>query len=151
MEGTMKKIAAVAVIPLFAGFLWAQQDQATHSSTTTTTTWNGTLVDAGCRTTQTEHKESRTQTSPDSSSTSTSRTESSSTSTECPVTTTTTTFGLVTPEGKYIRFDQPSNTKVVEIVKGNHKWTETITEKKPLKVQVVGTPNGDVVVVERIQ
>ena len=155
MEGTMKKIAAVAVIPLFAGFLWAQeaaqQDQATQSTTTTTTTLSGTLVDAGCRTTQTEHKESSSQTSPDRSSSSTSKTETTSTSTECPVTTTTTTFGLMTPEGKYIRFDEPSNTKVVEIVKGNKKWTQYITEKKPLKVQVVGTPNGDVMVVQTIR
>jgi hypothetical protein len=147
----MKKIAAVAVIPLFAGFLWAQQDQAAQSTTTTTTTWNGTLVDAGCRTTHTQHKESSSQTSPDRSSSTASRTETESTTTDCPVTTTTTSFGLLTPEGKYIRFDQPSNVKVVEMVKGNKKWTETITEKKPLKVEVVGAPNGDVVVVQRIQ
>ena len=163
MEATMKKIAAVAVIPLFAGFLWAQQqeapqpapqqDQAAQQSTTTTTktTWNGTLIDAGCRTTQTEHKESSTQTSPDQRSTSASRTESSSTSTECPVTTTTTTFGLLTSDGKYVRFDEPSNVKIVEMVKGNKKWTEYIHEKKPLKVQVLGAPNGDVIVMERIQ
>jgi hypothetical protein len=152
----MKKIAAVAVIPLFAGFLWAQQqqaqqDQAAQSTTTTTTTWNGTLVDAGCRTTHTQRTESSSQTSPDQRSTTASRTQSESTSTDCPVTTTTTAFGLMTPEGKYVRFDDPSNVKIVEIVKGNKKWTETITEKKPLKVQVVGTPNGDIVVMQRIQ
>jgi len=54
----MKKLAAVAVIPLFAGFLCAQQRDTTETQTTTTkTTWNGTLVDAGCRATHTESKE----------------------------------------------------------------------------------------------
>ena len=148
----MKKFAAVAVIPLFAGFLAQAQDQATQTTTTTTkTTWNGTLVDASCRsTTQTERKES-TSTSPDQSTT-TSKTETShTTTTECPVTTTTTTFGLLTPEGKYVRFDDPSNTKIVEIVKSNKKWNKYVSDKQPLKVQVVGTPNGDVVVMETIR
>ena len=146
----MKKIAAVAVIPLFAGFLWAQQDQATQTTTITTkTTFNGTLVDAACRsTTKTEHKESSS-TSPDQST----KTESSSTSTtqDCPVTTTTTSFGLLTPEGKYVRFDDPSNTRIVEIVKTNKKWNTYVTDRKPLQVRVVGRPNGEMVVLESIQ
>src|SRR5690348_12905091 len=112
----MKKFAAVAVIPLFAGYLWAQAGQTTRTETTTTT-YNGTLVDAGCRTTHTEHKETS---NPDATTSSTKTTTTDST--DCPVTTTTTTFGLMTPDGKYIRFDEPSNTRVVEMVKGNKKW-----------------------------
>ena len=70
---------------------------------------------------------------------------------ECPVLTTTTTFGLLTPEGRYITFDEPSNTKIVEVVKTNTGWTRFITERKPLRVKVIGTANGDVVVMESIR
>src|ERR1700688_1518781 len=101
----MKKFANVAMIPLFAGFLWAQ---ATKTETTTTkTTYNGTLMDAGCVNKQTEHKEPTT------------KTETTNEVMDCPVTTTTTTFALQTPDGKYVRFDDPSNSRIVEVVKGN--------------------------------
>ena len=147
----MKKLAALAVIPLFAGFLFAQTEQSTQTETTTTTTegsnWEGTLVDAGCYTTHSEHRESNA-TNPDGSTTTT-RTETKETT--CPVTSTTTTFGLVTPEGKYMRFDEPSNTRVVEIVKNHKDWVREMKENKPVKVHVIGKPNGDVVVVESIR
>src|SRR5437879_3674158 len=137
----MKKLAALAMIPLFAGFLYAQ-DQPTRSSetrtTTTTTTWNGTLIDASCQATHTEHHESTT-TRPNE--TTTTKTDSHQT-TDCPVTTTTTSFGLMTPEGQYIRFDQPSNTKIVEVVKSNKEWNRYMSDRQPFKVRVVGTPNG---------
>lgn len=143
----MKKFAAVAAIPFFAGFLWAQAEQTTRTETTTTrSTYNGTLVDASCQTTHTVHKETS---NPDENTTKTTTTTTEST--ECPVTTTTTTFGLITPDGKYVRFDDPSNTRVIEMVKGNKKWHTYVEGKKPLKVRVVGTPNGDVMVVEKIQ
>jgi hypothetical protein len=64
------------------------------------------------------------------------------------VTTTTTTFGLLTPEGRYVRFDEPSNTKIVEVVKGNKRWVKYMTDKEPIRVHVVGRPHGDVVVFE---
>jgi hypothetical protein len=142
--GVMKKIASWAVIPLCAGFLWAQDTKT--ETTTTKTTYNGTLMDAGCMTKQTEHKETTT----DENSTTT-RTRTTSEVTECPVTTTTTTFALQTADGKYVRFDDPSNTKIVEVVKGNKTWTKSINDRKPVKVRVVGTPNGDVVVMESIR
>jgi hypothetical protein len=143
---TMKKFAAVAVIPLFAGFLGAQQRETTET-TTTKTTWNGTLIDAGCRATHTENKE--TAVTDQAGNTTTTKTETKTI--ECPVTTTTTSFGLLTPEGRYVRFDDPSNTQIVEVVKRNKKWNTYITERKPLRVRVVGRPDGDVVVMESIQ
>src|SRR6266536_2307150 len=104
---TMKKrLAAGALIPLFAGFLCAQQQTTETHTTTTKTTWNGTLVDASCRATHTENKE--TKTSDEAGNSTVTRTQTQTI--ECPVTTTTTTFGLVTSEGRYIRFDEPSNT-----------------------------------------
>ena len=133
----MKKLALLA-IPLLAGFLFAQSSQTT--TTTTTTNWNGTLVDWGCHTTHMESKESNP----------TSTTTTTKDSTDCPVTTTSTTFGLLTPEGKYVRLDDTGNTRVIEMVKGN-KWHTYITEKKPIKVHVVGSQNGEVVVVKTIQ
>ena len=42
---------AITLVPLFVGFLFAQESTRTE---TTTTTWNGTLVDEGCRTTRTK-------------------------------------------------------------------------------------------------
>ena len=121
----MQKLAAAAVIPLFAGFLCAQQsNQApqtteTQTTTTTTTTFNGTLVDAGCQATHTENKET-TSTDPAGNTTTT---KTKTETIECPVTTTTTTFGLLTPEGRYVRFDDPSNTRIVEIVKTTRNGT----------------------------
>jgi len=67
------------------------------------------------------------------------------------VTTTTTSFGLLTPEGRYVRFDDPSNSRIIEVVKRNKKWNTYITERTPLKVRVIGRPEGDVVVMESIQ
>jgi len=144
----MKKFATVAVIPLFAGFLWAQVTKT--ETTTTKTTYNGTLMDANCVTKHTEHKETTSKSTPDETSTTT-RTETSNEVTDCPVTTTTTTFALQTPGGQYVRFDDPSNTKIVEVVKSNKTWTRSVSDRKPLKVRVVGTPNGDVVVMESIR
>src|SRR4051812_647970 len=112
MEGTMKKLTTLAAIPLFAGFLWAQADQTqtqTQTTTTTTTNWNGTLVDASCRATQTAHRESTETSHLDENTTKTTTTKTDSYANECPVTTTTTTFGLMTPKGEYVTFDEPSN------------------------------------------
>jgi hypothetical protein len=136
----MKKLAVLAVTPLFAGFLFAQTTTRETTTTTNAMNINGMLVDAGCQTTHMERKES----SPTSTTTTTRDT------TDCPVTESTTTFGLLTPEGKYVRLDDASNTRVVEMVKGKH-WHTYITEKKPIKLHVVGQQNGDVVVVKTIQ
>ena len=141
----MLKLAALAIIPLFAGYLCAQE--TTETRTTTTKTWNGTLVDAGCQATHTEHKETTTK-NPDRSVTT--RTEHTET-VECPVITSTSSFGLLTADGQYIRFDDPSNTKIIEMVKSNKKWNKYITDRAPLRVSVVGSPHGDVVVLESIR
>ena len=135
----MVKLTALALVPVFAGFLCAQ----TETRTTTTTTYNGTLLDAGCVATHTVTKET---TANDRSTTTTTTTKN----VECPATTETTVFELMTAEGKHIRFDPDSNTKIVSVVKGNHEWTKTIQERRPLQVRVVGTPKGDVVVLESI-
>ena len=146
----MKKLATMAMIPLFVGFLGAQSPKT--ETTTTKTTYNGTLMDAGCVSKHTEHKETTTKSTPDEGSTrTTTKTETSHEVLDCPVTTTTTTFALQTPEGKYVRFDDPSNSKIVEVVKGNKVWTKSIDEHKPFKVRVIGTPNGEVVVVDSIR
>jgi hypothetical protein len=154
----MKQFAVVAVIPLFAGFLWAQEaeraqqppQQQTTEITTTKTTWNGTLVDAVCQTTHSVRKESSTS-NPNESTARTETTQTTTDTTDCPITTTTTSFGLLTREGKFVRFDDPSNVKVIEIAKSNKEWKQAMEGKKPVKVQVVGTANGEVVLVETIK
>src|SRR5258708_26489340 len=116
----MKRFLAIGMIPLFAGFLFAQ-DQRRTETTTTKTTWNGTLIDAACQSSHSEHHEASTKTNSDQSVTT--KTESSHSETvDCPVTTTTTSFGLLTSDGRYIRFDQPSNTRAVEVVSSNKSW-----------------------------
>jgi len=156
----MKKLTAIAAIPLFAGFLFAQSQTQTETKTTethTTTqsdnnnTWTGTLVDASCRTSQTAHREATETTHPDENTTRTTTSKSDSYVTECPVTTSTTSFGLMTPDGKYVSFDEPSNTKVVEVMKRNKNWSRSMSSHQPVKVTVVGNRHGDAVVVESIK
>jgi hypothetical protein len=130
------KVRTLSVIPIFAGFLMAQ-DQVRTETRTTNTTWSGVLVDADC--TRTERKETTNDPL--------NRTVTTVTETEtCPVTPRTRTFGLVTRDGRYIRFDNPSNTRVVEIVRSNPAFAET----NPVKVTAIGMANGDVAVVESL-
>jgi len=163
----MTKLAAMAAIPLFAGYLMAQSDQAPQqqqqqpqqqsgqaaqqtsqtnsTSTTTTTTYSGTLVDAGCYKTNSQKKESN------SDAAGSTTTESNSMATNCPATTETTSFGLMTPEGKYVAFDDPGNQRVIEVVKSNKDWSSAFSSRKPVKVHVIGMANGDTLVVKEIK
>ncbi len=147
----MKKLAMLAVVPLFAGYLCAQQTETQTKTTTTTTnnqTWNGTLVDAGC---YSQHSSERRDSTTDANGNTTRTHQESSTTTTCPVTEETTQFGIVAPSGQYMAFDQPSSERVVEMVHKHHKWNTYITEKKPINVRVIGTPNGNLIVVRNIQ
>jgi len=150
-EETMFKLTAAVVISLFAGFVYAQQTptvQKTETQTTTNaTTWHGTLVDARCQATHTENKE--TTNTDAAGNTTTTKTETKTI--ECPATMTSTSFELLTPEGRYIRFDDPSNARIVETVKNNKKWAKFLNDHEPLKVQVVGKTNGELIVLESIQ
>src|ERR1700738_1508067 len=101
----MIKFAAVAMIPLFAGFLCAQDQQTTRTEThssTTKTSWNGTLIDAACQSSHSEHHESSSSSSSEGGVT-TNKTESSHSETTkdaaCPVTTTTPSLRLLTHDG----------------------------------------------------
>lgn len=155
----MIRFAAIAVIPLFAGFLYAQNTETTthsesHTSTTRSTNWDGTLVDASCRASHSEHHESSSTSRSDNgvtSRTESSHSESSRTDNDCPVTSSTTSFGFTTPDGHYMRFDNPSNTRIVQEMRTNKTWTKSINDKEPVRVHVVGTPNGDVVVMDSIR
>jgi hypothetical protein len=132
------KAATLFIIPILAGSLTAQ-GQVRTEVTTTKTSWNGVLVDATCQNTHVERKETTTDPLR--------RTETTVTQTvNCPVTPATTTFGLVTSDGRYIRFDNPSNTRVVEMVRSNRSFADPA----PVKVTVIGTANGDMAVVESL-
>lgn len=140
------KFAVFTLVPLFAVFLNAQETVRTETHTSTTsTTYNGRLVDAGCGSTQIE--ESHTTTIGVSRQTQITRTNS----VQCPVTSTTSSFGLVTPDGRYIRFNRTSNTRISEIVKNNHSWSKDLRDRKPINVQVVASPNGDEIEMESIR
>jgi hypothetical protein len=142
----MYRVAVLGMIPMVAGFLAVAQEQ-TRTETRTTTTWNGRLVDAACESSHTEHTEITTTKNPDSTTTRTQRTR---TDTVCPVTPATMTFGILTSDGRFIRFDDPGNVRVREMMKDNHAWSQSIAASRPVEVQVVGTPNGDVTVVDSI-
>ncbi len=152
----MKKLTAIAIAPLFAGFLFAQTEQSAQretktETTTTTNTWSGTLVDASCRTTHTAHRESTETSKVDENTTKQTKTTTDSSRVECPVTTTTSSFGIMTSDGKYIAFDDPSNTKVIQVLKSNKDWSKNLEDRKPVSVRVVGNQKGDVIVVESIK
>lgn len=134
--------ATVTILSVFTICLSAQ-DQRRTEVTTTKTTWSGTLVDAACQGSRTEHHESTRQSSADR----TTRTETTRVETvECPATITTSAFGVLTADGRFIRFDNPSNSRVIEVVRSNR----ALADRTPLRVSVVGTVNGDVAVVESI-
>jgi hypothetical protein len=144
----MKLTTAIA-ISFFVGCLGAQTDQTTQTTTTTTTTnvdLNGTLVDQGCYTT---HTQKTTETTSNENSTTT--TETTRIESECPASATSTSFGLLTPEGKFIRFDDAGNSRVLEMVKTNKDWRNYIVSRKPVKVRVMGTADGDAFVLKEIR
>ncbi|HEX3877670.1 MAG TPA: hypothetical protein VHW24_11830 [Bryobacteraceae bacterium] len=145
----MKKFAVIAAVPLFAGLVMAQSQQTAATTTTTsaqTSNFDGALVDQGCYTTHVQQKNSNTDVKG-----ATSQTVSDRYTTECPVTAETSSFGMVTPEGKFVRFDDAGNTQIVQMVKSNKDWNDSITNKKPVKVHVIGTENGGVIVIKEIR
>jgi hypothetical protein len=144
------KLTSVAMLSIFVGCLGAQTSTQSQTTTTTTTTaapvnLDGTLVDQNCYTTHSRSKE----TSSDQNSTTT--TVTTKDSSDCPVTTSTKTFGLLTPDGKMVRFDDASNSRVVEMMKSDKDFTGDIDQHRPVKVRVVAMPNGDVMVVKEIK
>jgi len=141
----MKRLATIALVPIFAGFLFAQAQEAQRETTTTTTTFNGTLVDAGCYSTHSHSKDTN------SNGNSTTTTETTKVSTNCPVTSSSSSFGLMTEDGKYISLDPAGNQRVVELVKSNKDWQQNMSEHKPVTVHVIGRPNGDTIVVKEIK
>lgn len=155
----MKKLTAIAALPLCAGLMFAQsQSQSaqreTKTETTTTTqssTWNGTLVDASCRMTHSAHRESTETSKVDENTTKTTKTTSTENRMECPITASTATFGLMTADGKYIPFDETSNAKVSAAMRSNDQWSKSIQDKKPVSVTVVGNNKGDTIVIESIK
>ena len=153
----MTKFAVIAALPLLAGFALAQDQQTqtqTQTRTTTTTTqsgargdntWNGTLVDQGCYT-QRVHK-----TESNSDGNTTTQTESTKVTTACPVSNQTTSFGMITSDGKYVHFDDAGNAKIMQMMKSDKDWDNNLQNHKPMEVRVVGTANGDVVVIKQIK
>jgi hypothetical protein len=133
----MKTLATVGLIPLFACWLCAQD--------TMNSNFEGTLIDEGCHNTRTEHHESSSTSNPATGSSTTTQSDSVRTSSECPITTSTTSFGMMTADGHYVHFDEPSNTRIVEYVKRHGHYNE------PVKVKVVGSRKGDVIVMDTIQ
>ena len=67
------------------------------------------------------------------------------------MTTSTTSFGLMTADGKVVHFDQASNAKVQEMMKSNQDWSNAINQHKPVQVQVIASPDGDVMVIKEIK
>jgi hypothetical protein len=141
------KFVTITAISMLLGSVAFAQDQTRTVVTTSKTTWNGVLVDAACQSSHTERKET---TREDNGNKTTQTERTIRETTECPVTTSTTTFGLLTSDGRFVRFDNPSNTRVVEIVRSNRDMNRYLADRTPVQVKVVGTANGDVAVVESL-
>ncbi len=62
---------------------------------------------------------------------------------ECAVNCAKSGFGLVTPEGKFLKFDEAGNARTLAALKKS-------TKEKDLKAKVTGTLSGDVLKVEAI-
>jgi hypothetical protein len=144
------KLATIAMFSIFVGCLGAQTSQQSETKTTTTTAnapvnLDGTLVDQNCYTSHTHSKE--TNSDPNSTTTTTTTKDTSN----CPVTTATKTFGLLTPDGKMVRFDDASNTRVVEMMKSDKGFNDDMNGHRPVKVRVVAMPNGDVMLIKDIK
>lgn len=144
------KLTILAVSSLFMGFLSAQTNQISRQpdqrDMAATTNVDGTLVDQGCHSTHSRRTE--TTTNPDNSTTTT---EITHVVTECPVTTTTTSFGVMTPDGRYLRLDDGGNTRVVEMIRSNPNWGDEIRDHRPVRVRIIGTENGDVIMIRDIR
>ena len=69
----------------------------------------------------------------------------------CPVTTSTTSFGLITSDGQFVRFDEASNAKVSQELKTNNKWTKDVNGGKQISAKVRGTMMGDSLQVESVK
>jgi len=52
-------------------------------------------------------------------------------------------FGIVTPEGKFLKFDEAGNARTLSTLK-------KLTKDKDLKAKVTGTVDGDVIRVQAI-
>ena len=145
------KILSIATAALFVGGCLCAQ-QSSQSTTTTTTTvapvnMEGTLIDQGCVTSHTHSRE--TTTNPDSTTTTT--TETTKYNSECPATTSTTSFALMTPEGRMIHFDPASNSRVVGVLRTDRTFTNDMQEHRPVKVRIVATPDGNVMIIKNIK
>jgi hypothetical protein len=145
------KLITTAML-FFVGCLGAQTSQQSESKTTTTTAatnapvnLDGTLVDQSCYTTHTHTKE--TNSDPNSTTTTVTTKDSS----DCPVTTSTKTFSLRTPDGKMVRFDDASNTRVVQMMKSDKDFNDDMNGHRPVRVRVVAMPNGEVMVIKDIK
>jgi hypothetical protein len=53
-------------------------------------------------------------------------------------------YGLVLPDGKFVKFDEMGNAKALSVLK-------TTTKEKDAKAKVTGSLDGDVIKVETIQ
>ena len=53
-------------------------------------------------------------------------------------------YGLVLPDGKFVKFDETGNAKALSVLK-------TTTKEKDAKAKVTGSLDGDVIKVETIQ
>src|SRR6266853_3855352 len=84
-------------------------------------TWNGTLVDVMCK-----------------------NKDLASHTTKCAVSCAKGGYGLVLPDGKFVKFDEAGNAKALTTLKATSK-------EKDLKAKVSGTLDGDTVQVSSIE
>jgi hypothetical protein len=122
----MNRYAVAVMVTLVSGCLCAQTRPKD-------TTWKGTLVDTGCRSSQSE----RQKTASDLSSYRNSYSK--------------TVYGLMTADGTCIPLDVNSNEKVLGVLKVNRDWSANTVKIKPTKVEVTGIEVNGMISVDDIQ
>jgi hypothetical protein len=63
---------------------------------------------------------------------------------ECAITCSKSGYGLVTADGKFLKFDESGNARTLAALK-------KATKEKDLKIKVTGTMEGDVIKVEAVE
>jgi hypothetical protein len=93
---------------------------ALFSAAATAETWSGTVVDVACK-----------------------GKDLASHTRKCALACSKSGYGLVTPDGKFIKFDETGNAKALGVLKATNK-------EKDLKATVTGSMDGDVIKVESV-
>ena len=144
----------------------AKTGTSTASASTTpaemkTSTFKGVLVDMSCASRTSASAETTPAaggaTQPSNSSkaaasdqSNTANRSASDSGASCPVSANSTVLGMKLDDGKTVRFDLVGNQRAQDALKNEKRWSNDISESKPIHAKVSGLLNGDKLIVSSI-